>query len=264
MRIDFNCDLGEGCGDDAAIVPLITSASIACGAHAGDESTMRATLRLCRMHGVAAGAHPGYPDRSGFGRHEIPMAPREIETLVRDQIATLASTAAAEGMRLSHVKPHGALYNRAARDRAVADAIARAVADSDAGLILFGLAESESTRAGEAAGLGVAHEIFAERRYEADGTLTPRSHADAVIRDLDEALAQVRGLIRDGIVIARTGERVQLRADTLCLHGDRPDAAAFAHGIRAALLAEGVEIRTVQSAAATNHGNDGRDRGDDA
>lgn len=245
MRIDFNCDLGEGCGDDAAIVPLITSASIACGGHAGDASTMRATLRLCREHGVAAGAHPGYPDRAGFGRSDMDMTPHAIQATVREQVARLAAIAAEEGMRLAHVKPHGALYNRAARDRAVADAIARAVAEFDARLVLFGLAGSESTRAGEAAGLRVAHEIFAERRYEADGTLTPRSHPDAVIDDLDEALAQVRGLVRDGTVVARTGERIRLRADTLCLHGDRPDAAGFARAIRTALLAEGVEIRTV-------------------
>lgn len=242
MRIDFNCDLGEGCGDDAAIIPLVTSASIACGGHAGDEATMRATLRLCREHGVAAGAHPGYADREHFGRRDLPLAPAGIGVLVRDQVARLADIAVSEGMRLTHVKPHGALYNLAARDRAVADAVAAAVAGVDPGLVLFGLSGSQLTAAGEAAGLRVAHEVFAERRYEADGSLTARNHAGAVIHDLAEAVAQVLGLVREGRVQARTGERIALRADTLCLHGDRPDAAQFARAIREALAAGGVRI----------------------
>jgi UPF0271 protein len=242
VRIDFNCDLGEGCGDDAAIIRLITSASIACGAHAGDAATMRTTLRLCRQHGVAAGAHPSYPDRTHFGRIEMPLSPVEIEQLVGGQIATLAAIAESEGLRLAHVKPHGALYNVAARDRAVADAIAAAVARIDPQLRLFGLSGSQLPAAGEAAGLRVAHEVFAERRYETDGSLTPRSRADAVIHGLDEAIAQVRGFVREGGVLARTGERLALRADTLCLHGDRADAAEFARAIRAALEADGIRI----------------------
>lgn len=242
MRIDFNCDLGEGCGDDAAIMPLITSASIACGGHAGDETTMRATLRLCREHGVAAGAHPGFADRANFGRNAVPLSPDQIGELVTGQVAALAGIAAAEGVRLAHVKPHGALYNIAARDRAVAMAIARSVARFDPDLVLFGLSGSLLTAAGEAAGLRVAHEVFAERRYEADGSLTPRTHADAVIHDLDGAIAQVRGFVRNGTVVARTGEQLPLRADTLCLHGDRADAARFARSIRDALEADGVHI----------------------
>ena len=245
MRIDFNCDLGEGCGDDAAIIPLITSASIACGGHAGDEATMRTTLRLCRDHGVAAGAHPGYPDRENFGRHEMPLAAARIGELVEHQLATLAGIAASESMRLAHVKPHGALYNLAARDRSVAEAIAGAIVRFDPRLVLFGLSGSRLTAAGEAVGLRVAHEVFAERRYEADGTLTPRSRGDAVIHDLDETIAQVRGFVRHGAVTARTGERLALRADTLCLHGDRADAAAFARSIRDALESDGVRILPV-------------------
>jgi UPF0271 protein len=245
VRIDFNCDLGEGCGDDAAIIPLITSASIACGGHAGDEATMRTTLRLCREYGVAAGAHPGYADRENFGRHEMPLAAAEIGELVEHQLATLAGIAASESVKLAHVKPHGALYNLAARDRDVADAIALAVARFDPRLVLFGLSGSRLTAAGEAAGLRVAHEVFAERRYEADGTLTPRSRGDAVIHDLDETIAQVRGFVRDGGVTARTGERLALRADTLCLHGDRADAAAFARSIRDALESDGIRILPV-------------------
>ncbi|MDR7099100.1 UPF0271 protein [Lysobacter niabensis] len=249
MRIDFNCDLGEGCGDDAAIIPLITSASIACGGHAGDEATMRTTLRLCREHGVAAGAHPGYPDRENFGRHEMPLAAARIGELVEHQLATLAGIAASENMRLAHVKPHGALYNLAARDRSVAEAIAGAIVRFDPQLVLFGLSGSRLTAAGEAAGLRVAHEVFAERRYEADGTLTPRSRGDAVIHYLDETIAQVRGFVRDGSVTARTGERLALRADTLCLHGDRADAAAFARSIRDALESDGIRILPVGESA---------------
>jgi UPF0271 protein len=206
---------------------------------------MRATLRLCRAHGVAAGAHPSYPDRTGFGRHEMALAPEAVLATVREQILHLMDAAAAEGMRLSHVKPHGALYNVAARDRGVADAIANAVAGIDPELMLFGLSGSQLTKAGEAAGLRVAHEIFAERRYEADGSLTPRNRDDAVIHDLDEAIAQVRGFVRDGSVVARTGERIALRADTLCLHGDRSDAAQFAKAIHDALLADRVRILPV-------------------
>ena len=245
MRIDFNCDLGEGCGDDAAIIPLITSASIACGGHAGDEATMRATLRLCLEHGIAAGAHPSYPDRAGFGRQEMALAPEAVLATVREQILRLVDAAAAEGTRLSHVKPHGALYNVAARDRAVAEAIANAVAGIDPELMLFGLSGSQLTAAAEAAGLRAVHEVFAERRYEADGSLTPRNRNDAVIHDLDEAIAQVRGFVRDGSVLARTGERIALRADTLCLHGDRIDAAQFAKAIHDALLADRVRILSV-------------------
>ena len=249
MRIDFNCDLGEGCGDDAAIIPLITSASIACGGHAGDDETMRATLRLCRQHGVAAGAHPGYADRVNFGRQAAQLSHGQIVELVVGQLTRLNMIAAEEGVRLAHVKPHGALYNVAARDRTVADAIAAAVATFDPSLILFGLSGSQLTAAGKAAGLRVAHEVFSERRYEADGTLTPRGRDDAVIEDLDAALEQVRRFVREGAVIARTGEVVALRADTLCLHGDRTDAAAFARAIREALVADGVQIRAMGASA---------------
>lgn len=248
MRIDFNCDLGEGCGDDAAIVPLITSASIACGAHAGDEATMRATLRLCRAHGVAAGAHPGYADREDFGRRELALAPDEVTALVREQILRLRAVANEEGVRLAHVKPHGALYNLAARDAGVADAIARAVTQADPALVLFGLSGSQLTAAGERHGLRVAHEVFAERRYDANGRLAPRGTPGAVIEGLDDSLDQVRRLVAHGMVLARTGEEVALRADTLCLHGDRADAAAFARAIRTALEHEGVQVRRFEAA----------------
>lgn len=244
-RIDFNCDLGEGCGDDAAIVPWITSASIACGAHAGDDATMRATLRLCRIHQVAAGAHPGYADHAHFGRREIALSTGDLRQLLDAQLRRLGALAEAEGVRLAHVKPHGALYNLAARDPDVAEAVAQAVRAFDPSLVLFGLSGSESVRAGEAAGLRVAAEAFAERAYDADGRLAPRGTPGAVLDGLDAALAQVRRLVRDGAVVARDGTRVPLRADTLCLHGDRPDAAGFARALRTALEAEGVVVEAL-------------------
>jgi UPF0271 protein len=241
--LDFNCDLGEGCGDDAAIIPLLSSANIACGFHAGDAVSMHDTVALCRRHGVAIGAHPSLPDREGFGRRELPVTPEAAYAFTLYQLGALAAIARAQGARVRHLKPHGALYNLAARERAIADAIAAATRDFDPELWLVGLSGSALTAAGEAAGLRVAHEVFAERRYEADGTLTPRSQPEAVIDELEQSLAQVRGLLREGVVIARTGERVALRMDTLCLHGDRPDAAAFARALRETLQAEGVRIR---------------------
>ena len=241
-HLDFNCDLGEGCGSDADIVPFISSASIACGAHAGDEATMRATIQLCRDHGVAIGAHPSFEDREHFGRRELALDRDEIARLVQSQLARLATVAAQEGVRLAHVKPHGALYNLAARDLSTAATIASAVAAFDASLILYGLSGSQLTAAGETAGLRVAHEVFAERAYEADGSLAPRGTPGAVIDELDTSLAQVRTLLREGMVIARDGSRVALRADTLCLHGDRIDAAGFARALREALDADGIRI----------------------
>ena len=249
-RIDFNCDLGEGC-DDAAVMPFISSASIACGLHAGDAETMRRTVALCLQHGVAIGAHPSFDDREGFGRREMQCTADEIHALVLMQIRTLSGIADTQDARLAHVKPHGALYNMAARDARIANAIASAVRDFDPKLILYGLAGSALTTAGQCVGLRVAHEVFAERRYEADGRLTPRSQPDAVIEDLDASLAQVRSIVRDGRVIARTGESLALRADTLCLHGDRADAAQFACAVRQALQADGIEIAAPASRVET-------------
>ena len=241
-RIDFNCDLGEGCGDDAAIMPWITSANIACGAHAGDDATIRETLRLCRAHGVVAGAHPGYDDREHFGRRDIELAPYEVAALIRDQLERIATIAREEDVALHHVKPHGALYNRSARDPAVAAAIAAAVRDFDPALVLVGLSGSASTAAGDAAGLRVAHEVFAERGYGNDARLLPRGTPGAVLDTLDDALAQVRMLALHAQVRSADGVLLSLRADTLCLHGDRDDAAVFARALREALAADGVDI----------------------
>jgi UPF0271 protein len=240
--IDFNCDLGEGCGDDAAIIPFVSSASIACGGHAGDAATMRATIALCRQHGVAIGAHPSFEDLEHFGRRELALDREGIRALVTRQVEALAVECRACGATLRHVKPHGALYNLAARDAGVASAIAAAVRAIDPALVLYGLANSELTRAGEGAGLAVAHEAFAERRYEADGRLAPRGVEGAVIEDIATSIAQVLSLLHDGQVLARSGERVRLHADTLCLHGDRADAAGFARALRQVLEDEGFTV----------------------
>ena len=230
MNIDLNCDLGEGAAHDADLMPLISSANIACGAHAGDEATMRRTLALARQHGVAAGAHPGYRDRANFGRIELALAPADGLQLVTEQLRTLQRVAGEMGIPLAHVKPHGALYNQAARDPVLADAIATAVQSVDPHLILFGLAGSALLRAGQTRGLRTAAEIFADRRYQPDGSLIPRTHPDALISDPAEACAQALRLLRAG------------RADTLCIHGDGPGAVVFARTLRAALQAAGIQI----------------------
>ena len=242
-RIDFNCDLGEGCGHDAAIVPHISSASIACGGHAGSDETMREAVALCRAHGVAIGAHPSFVDREHFGRRELALGPGAIHVLVIAQVRRLAAVCDAAGAPLRHVKPHGALYNLAARDRDVADAIASAVHAVDPALWLYALSGSVLAEAGRLAGLTVAEEAFAERRYTGDGRLAPRTQAGAVVETLDAALEQVRSLLHDGTITALDGSRIALRADTLCLHGDRPDAPAFAAALHDALRADGIRIR---------------------
>ncbi len=241
-RIDLNCDLGEGCGNDAAIIPLISSANIACGAHAGDEASMRETLRLCRQFGVAAGAHPGYADREYFGRRELNLAPAELAASLREQLETLATLAREEGVSLVHVKPHGALYNQAARDAKLADAIAAAVVDFDPQLILVGLADSELPRAGLRVGLRVAHEAFADRRYLADASLAPRGMHGAVIEDADAAVAQALAIVNTGHIETLDGKQIALQCDTLCLHGDRSDAYEFAMRLRNAFDAAGIAI----------------------
>lgn len=246
--IDFNCDLGEGVGDDAALMPHISSASIACGWHAGDAATMRDTVALCVAHGVAIGAHPSLADREHFGRRTQETTADAAYALTLYQIGALAAFVRAAGATLHHVKPHGALYNMAARDSGLADAIARAVRDFDRNLILYGLAGSALCAAGMHLGLRVAHEAFAERRYERDGSLVPRGHPDAVIHDVDLAAQQVASMLRARCVVARTGEQVAIHADTICLHGDRPNAAAFAAALRAAIEASGFAVAAVGAA----------------
>jgi UPF0271 protein len=249
--IDLNCDLGESFGAftmgcDEEILPLISSASIACGFHAGDPEIMQRTVALAQKHAVSVGAHPSLPDLQGFGRREMAVTPKQVHALSLYQIGALSAFATATGTRLTHVKPHGALYNMAARDAKLARAIACAVRDFDATLILYGLSRSELVAAGREQGLQVAHEVFADRRYEADGSLTPRAEPGAVFESPDEAAAQVLSIVQNGRVRSRTGDYVDVTADTICLHGDRPDAVAFARAVRQALDAAGVTVRALQ------------------
>ena len=246
-EIDLNCDMGESygawsMGQDAQVMPWITSANIACGFHAGDFSTMRDSVALARRHGVAIGAHVSLPDLQGFGRRELRVTPAEAHALTLYQIGALDAFARAAGTRVAHVKPHGALYNMAARDAALAEAIARAVQAFDAALILVGLAGSELPRAGAALGLRVAHEAFADRRYETDGGLVRRGEPGAVIEDVDAAAAQALRIATTGSADTRGGGTLALRADTICVHGDRPDAALFARRLRETLEAAGLRV----------------------
>ncbi|HEY0945808.1 MAG TPA: 5-oxoprolinase subunit PxpA [Opitutaceae bacterium] len=236
--IDLNCDLGEGAGHDAELMPLITSANIACGAHAGDAITMRATAVLAQQHGVTIGAHPGFADRENFGRRELALSPPELGALVRHQVEALRVIAP-----VRHVKPHGALYNLAARDEAVADAVAGAVHAIDPELVLVGLAGSALLRAGRACGLRVASEVFADRTYQPDGSLTPRTRPEALIADEATAVSQVLRMVREGCVRAIGGTDVPVRADTVCLHGDGPQAVAFARRLNAELRRAGIGLR---------------------
>jgi UPF0271 protein len=250
MKLDLNCDMGEHygawrMGDDEAILAHVTSANIACGFHAGDPATMRSTVQAALARGVAVGAHPALPDLQGFGRREMKVDATEAYDLVLYQVGALAGFCRALGGRLHHVKPHGALYNMAARDPALADAIARAVRDFDQALVLYGLAGSALTGAGRALGLKTASEVFADRTYRRDGSLTPRSQPDAMIGDLQAAIAQVEGMVLRGEVRATDGSVVEVEADTLCIHGDEPNAVAFAREIRAALQRLGVSVTAV-------------------
>ena len=243
-RIDLNCDLGEGAGHDAELMPLITSANIACGGHAGDEATMHAAIELAKEHGVAVGAHPGFADRGNFGRREQPATVDEVVELVCGQVRILQTVARAHGVKMVHVKPHGALYSLAARDAAVAQAVARAVFAMDPRLVLFGLAGSCLLDAGRSRDLRVASEAFADRTYRADGSLTPRSRPDALINNVDAAVVQVLRLVREGLVRATDGTDVPIRAETVCLHGDGPQAVAFARRLHTELKKAGIELRS--------------------
>ena len=251
MRVDLNADVGESfgawsLGQDPALMSSITSASVACGFHAGDPGVMRATVALALEHGVAVGAHPGFPDLAGFGRRELQVSPRDVEDFVVYQIGALAGIAAAQGVRLQHVKPHGALFNMAVRDAALADAIARAVTMIDTSMILFGLPGSELVAAGRRAGLRTACEVFADRAYRSDGTLVPRQEEGAVIHDAAAVEQRVIEMVRDQAVQALDGTRVPLTVDTICVHGDTPGAAGLAARIRASLEKAGVEVKALR------------------
>ena len=248
--IDLNCDMGESfgaytIGADDAVMPSITSANVACGFHGGDPSVMRRTVRLARDHGVAVGAHPGFPDLVGFGRRDMRVAPQEVEDLVLYQVGALAAIARGEGLRLAHVKPHGALYNMAVRDRSLADAIARAVASFDRSLVFFALPSSDLARAGQSAGLQVALEGFADRAYEPDGSLTPRSRAGAVIHDEETVVRRAVRMATEGVLVATDGSELAMHVDTICTHGDTPGAQSLTRALRTGLEQAGVRVAAV-------------------
>jgi 5-oxoprolinase (ATP-hydrolysing) subunit A len=253
-RIDLNCDMGESFGAytigvDEQVMSSITSANVACGFHAGDPAVMRRTVRMSRDAGVSVGAHPGFPDLAGFGRRDLGVTPQEAEDMVLYQIGALAGIARSEGVTLRHVKPHGALYNMAVRDRSLADAIARAVRAFDPSLILFALPGSELLRAGQAAGLGVAAEGFADRAYEPDGSLTPRSRGGAVIHATDVVVDRAVRMVTEGKIIASDGSEIPIRVQTLCTHGDTPGAHELTRAIREGLERAGVTIAPVSENA---------------
>jgi 5-oxoprolinase (ATP-hydrolysing) subunit A len=253
MRIDINADVGESYGTytigrDVQLMRSITSANVAAGFHAGDPSVLRETIRLAKAHGVAVGAHPGFPDLVGFGRRDLQMTPREAEDCVLYQIAAVAGIASAEGVQLQHVKPHGALYTMAARDGELAAAIARAVAAFDALLILLGPPGSKLLEAGRMAGLRVGAEVFADRAYQADGSLVSRQRPDALISDPDSVASRAVGLVTQGAMVAIDGTILRLQAETICVHGDTSGSDVLAGRIRAALTAAGVSVKAIGSA----------------
>lgn len=248
LQIDLNCDLGEGYGaypsaSDAQIMKYITSANIACGFHAGDPGKMREAVQLALAHGVAIGAHPGLPDLIGFGRREMSVTTQEVYDMVVYQIGALSAITKAEGGALSHVKPHGALYNMAAEREPIARSIAEAVYRVDPGLILYGLAGSHSIHTAELIGLRTASEVFADRTYEAGGTLTPRNIKGAVLQDSSACVRQALRMIQYGEVISREGTPIKMKADTLCIHGDTPEAIEHALHLRDAFKKQGIEVR---------------------
>ena len=246
-RVDLNCDLGESfgnytCGLDAEVIPHISSANVACGFHASDPLVMMKTVALAKQHGVSVGAHPGYPDLVGFGRRNMTVSPAELKAMVQYQIGALQAFCKAQGVVLQHVKPHGAMYNMAAKDRKLADAICEAIGEVDSSLILLGLSGSRMLEAAKETGLPWASEVFADRAYEEDGSLTPRALPGSVITDEEEAIARVLQMVQNGTVTSRSGKTIPIQADSICLHGDGVKAVEFAKRIRAELTAAGVEI----------------------
>jgi UPF0271 protein len=242
--IDLNADLGETeLQNDVALLPYLSSANIACGFHAGDPAYMAALVAQCKRHGVSIGAHPSYWDREHFGRRDRDAAPEAITALVQYQIGALQAIAHSQGMPVKHVKPHGALYNRAAVDAAVAEAIAKAVLACDAELVLVGLANSYLIDAGQALGLRTAAEGFIDRRYTEQGLLVPRSQPDALIEDDAEAMAQALAIVLEQRILSSSGEHIALSVQTLCLHGDGPHALRFAQGLHKRFLESGIAIR---------------------
>lgn len=254
VRVDLNCDMGESFGNykigmDEEIVQYISSANIACGFHASDPLVMEKTIGLCRKAGVAPGAHPGFPDLVGFGRRQMKVTIPELKAMVMYQIGALKAFAGAAGLKLQHVKPHGAMYNMAGRDEAMADAICEAVAAVDPDLILLGLSGSKFEAAAKKAGIRFAREVFADRAYEEDGSLVARGKEGAMITDENLAIRRVISMVKEHHVTAITGKEIEVVPDSICLHGDSPKAVLFAKMIREELTKEGVEIAPISQVA---------------
>jgi 5-oxoprolinase (ATP-hydrolysing) subunit A len=246
--IDLNCDLGESyglykIGNDKEVLKHISSANIACGYHAGDHNVMMETIQMAKKYHVNIGAHPGFPDILGFGRREMNVSPKEIYNLTLYQIGALSAFAEAERVKLVHVKPHGALYNMAAKSRLIADAIAQAVVDYDSSLILFGLSGSELIQAGKEKGLITAQEVFADRSYQPNGTLTSREETNSMIHDKKIAAQRIIRMIREGKVTTTDGTDIDITADTVCVHGDEPAALDFIKELKHVLSKENIEVR---------------------
>ncbi len=247
LKVDLNCDMGESfgaytIGADDRVAKYISSANVACGFHAADPVVMGKTVALLKENGVAAGAHPGFPDLMGFGRRNLNVSPAEAKAYVQYQIGALSAFCKAKGIPLQHVKPHGALYNMAGKDYALAYAICAGIAEIDTQLILLGLSGSEMLKAAKDVGLRAACEVFADRAYEADGSLVARGKAGAMITDEEEAISRVVTMVKHGKVNALTGEEIAIRADSVCVHGDGEKALSFVRKIRETLLSEGIEI----------------------
>ena len=251
ITVDLNCDMGESfgpwrMGDDEEVLRHVTSANVACGFHAGDPLTMRATVGMALGAGVAVGAHPGLPDLAGFGRRAMQVGEAEVYAMVTYQLGALDAFMRVVRRRLTHVKPHGALYNLAAAKPELAAAIARAVVEYDAGLVLFGLAGSHLVTAGRIAGLRVASEVFADRNYMPDGSLVPRSHPDATIHWGEDVVARAVRMVRDRVVTAIDGSEIEVQPDTICIHGDGPNAPALAAGLYRGLVDAGIQPRPLE------------------
>ncbi|HTQ27763.1 MAG TPA: 5-oxoprolinase subunit PxpA [Puia sp.] len=244
FQVDLNCDMGEGYPNDETLMSYISSVNIACGGHAGDAASMRRCIELAKEQRVAAGAHPSYPDRLHFGREAMKLSAREVYNLVLDQVQTLAGIASSCKYTLTHVKPHGALYNSAAKDPHLSHAIAGAVYDIDPRLVLFGLSGSCLLQEAAAIGLPVFHEVFADRTYQEDGSLTPRSMENALITDAMQSLQQVLQMITRGTVQTLGGKEISIVADTVCIHGDHAGAVSFAKLLRHALEEQGIRIKS--------------------
>ncbi|MFJ7185235.1 LamB/YcsF family protein [Lysinibacillus xylanilyticus] len=251
FRVDLNCDLGESfgryrLGEQEEILKYVTSANIACGFHAGDPTVMRETVKLAIANGVKIGAHPGLPDLNGFGRREMNITPQEAYDMVIYQVGALQGFLTTYNETMQHVKPHGALYNMAAKNSAIAEAIAQAIYDISPSLVLFGLSGSELTKAGEKVGLQTAHEVFADRTYQKDGSLTSRKQPDALITDKEQAVNQVVRMVKEGIVLSQQQIDIPLQANTICIHGDGEHAVEFAKYIHSRFADHQISVRAIK------------------